>query len=81
MIRNCHKTCEINVQNENTDNCHFLMQEEGKMKDCRSKGKEKARLTIVPLTGNHMQTRQTKSKRISPGMEVEISARHKKEKN
>jgi len=81
MIRNCNKTYKINVQNENTDNCHFLMQEEGKMKDYRSKGKEKARLTVVPLTGNCMQTRQTKSKHISPGKEVEILARRKKENN
>lgn len=68
------------MQNENTDNCHFLMQEEGKMKDYRSKGKDKARLTAIPLTGNRMQTRQTKSKRISPGKEMEISARRKKVK-
>ena len=69
------------MQIKNTDNCHFLMQEKGKMKDCRSKGKDKAGLTAVPLTGNRMQTRQTKSKHISPGKEVEISARRKKEKN
>ena len=80
MIRNCNKTCEINVQNENTDNCHFLMQEEGKTKSCCSKGKDKDGLTTVPLTGNCMQTRQNKSKQISPGKEVEISARRKKEK-
>ena len=80
MIRNCNKTCKINVQNENTDNCHFHMQEEGKMKECRYKGKDKAMLTAVPLTGNRMQTRQTKSKCISPGKEMEISARRKKVK-
>ena len=80
MIRNCNKTCKINVQNENTDNCHFLMQEEGKTKGCHSKGKDKAGLTAVPLTGNRMQTRQNKSKRISPGKEVEILAQRKKEK-
>jgi len=68
------------MQNENTDNCHFLMQEEGKMEDCHSKGKDKARLTDVPLTGNRMQTRQTKSKRINPGKEMEILAWRKKVK-
>ena len=57
MIRDCNKTCEINVQNKSIDNCHFLMQEEGKTKSCRSKGEDKDGLTIVPLTGNHMQTR------------------------
>ena len=61
------------MQNENTENFHFLMEEEGKRKDCHSKGKRKAGLTAVPLTGNRMQTRQTKSKRISPGKEIEIS--------
>jgi len=56
------------------------MQKEGKTKDCHSEGKKKAGLTSVPLMGNHMQTRQNKSKRISPGKEVEVSARRKKEK-
>ena len=80
MIKNCNKTCEINVKNVNIDNCHFLMREEGKTKSCHSKGKDKEKLTVVPLTGNRMQTRQNKSKRISPGKEVEISAWCKKEK-
>lgn len=66
------------MKNENTDNCHFLTQEEGKMKDCRSKGKDETRLTILPLVGNCTQTRQTKSKRISQGEEMEISDRCKK---
>ena len=80
MIRNCNKTCEINVQSENTDNCHFLMQKEGKTTDCHSEGKNKARFTVVPLMGNRRQTRQNRSKRISPGKEVEVSARRKKER-
>ena len=80
MIRNCNETCEINVQSGNTDNCHFLMQKEWKTKDCRAEGKNKAELTVVPLTGNRMQTRQNRSKRISPGKEVEMLARRKKEK-
>ena len=80
MIRNYNQTCEINMQDENTDNCHFLMQEEGKMKDFHSKGKDKARLTVVPLTGNHMKIRQTKLMCISQGKEMGISAWHKKVK-
>ena len=80
MIRNCNKTYEINLQNENIDNCHFLMQEEGKTKDCCSKGKDEARLTAGPLTGNRMQTRKNRSKEINPGKEVEMLARRKKEK-
>ena len=80
MIRNCNKTCEVNVKNENTDNCHFLIQEEGKTKNCHSKGKDKDGLTVVPLTGNRMQTRKSKSKRIILEKEVEISARRRREK-
>ena len=68
------------MQDENTDNCHFLMQEEGKTRSCHYKGKDKDRLTVVPLTRDRMQTRENKSKEISPGKEVEISARRRKEK-
>ena len=68
------------MQDENTDNCHFLMQKEGKTRCCCSKGKDKDRLTAVPLMGDRMKTRQRKSKRISPRKEVEISARRRKEK-
>lgn len=56
------------------------MQEEGKTKDCHPKEKDKAKLTAVPLAGNHMQTRRTKSKHISQGKEMEISGRRKKVK-
>lgn len=68
------------MQDKNTDNCHFLMQEGGKTRSFHSKGKDKDGLTTVPLTGDHMQTRQRKSKRISPRKEVEISAQRKKGK-
>ena len=80
MIKNSNKTCEINMQDENAENCHFLMQEGEKMRSCHSKGKDKDRLTAVPLTGDRMQTRQRKSKQISPEKEVEISAWHRREK-
>jgi len=50
------------MQDDNTDNCHFLMQEGRKMRSCHSKGKDKDGLTTVPLTGDRMQTRQSKSK-------------------
>ncbi len=68
------------MQDENADNCHFRMQEGGKTRSCRSKGKDKDGLTVVLLTGDRMQTRQRKSKRISPGKEVEMSAQCRKEK-
>ena len=68
------------MQGENSDNCHFIMQEGGKTRSCRSKGKDKNGLTVVPLKGDRMQTRQSKSKRISSGKEVEISARCRREK-
>ncbi len=68
------------MQYENADNCHFLMQEGGKTRSFHSEGKDKESLTTVPLMGDRMQTRQRKSKRISPGKEVEMSAQCRKEK-
>lgn len=65
------------MQNKNADNCHFRVQEGEKTKSCRSKGKYKDGLTVVPSIGDRMQNR---SKWISPRKEVEISARHRKEK-
>jgi len=53
------------------------MQGKGKMKDCRSKEKERAKLTAVPLAGNHMQ-RRSKLKHISQGKEKEMSTQRKK---
>ena len=50
------------MKDENAENCHFLMQEGGKTRSCRSKGKDKDGLTAVPLTRDHMQTRQSKLK-------------------
>jgi len=54
------------------------MQEKGKTKDCHSKEKDKAKLIVVPLAGNHMQTRQSKFKHISQGKEKDISTWRKK---
>lgn len=54
------------------------MQEKEKTKDCRSKEKDRAKLTVVPLAGNHMQTRRSKLKHLSQGNEKEISTRRKK---
>jgi len=66
--------------NENTNNCHFLIQEGRKMRSFSSKGKDKDGLTVVPLMGDHMQSRLRKSKQISPGKEVEIPTWRKKGK-
>jgi len=49
------------MQDENTNNCHFLMQEGRKTRICHSKGKDKDGITAVPLMGDRMQTRQSKS--------------------
>ena len=54
------------------------MQEKGKTRDCRSKEKDRAKLTDVPLAGNHIQTRRSKLKHFSQGKEKEISTRRKK---
>ncbi len=65
------------MQDGNAENFHFLMQEGGKMRSFHFKGKDKDGLTTVPLMGDRKQTR---SKRISPRNEAEISAQHRKEK-
>ncbi len=54
------------------------MQEKGKSKDFHPKEKDMAKLTVVPLVGNHMQIRRSKLKHISQGKEMEISTRHEK---
>ena len=54
------------------------MQETGKAKYCRSKEKDRAKLTAVPLAGNHMQTSRSKLKHLSQGKEKEISTWCKK---
>ena len=56
------------------------MQEGVKMRSCRSKGKDKDEITVVPLTGDRMQTRKSKSKQISPEKEVETPAQRRREK-
>ena len=48
-----------------TSNDPFPMQKKEKTEDRHSKGKDKTRLTVVPLTGNHIQTRQSKLEHIS----------------
>ena len=80
MIRNYNKTYELNMQYQNTENCLFLMQEGVKTRSFRSKGKDKDKITVVPLTGNRMQTRQSKSKQIGPEKKVEIPTRCRREK-
>ena len=49
------------------------MQEKGKTKDFHSKEKDRAKLTVVPLVWNHMQTRRSKLEHLSQGKEKEIS--------
>ena len=54
------------------------MKKKGKMKDYYPKEKNRATLTVVPLAGNHMQTRRSELKHISQGKEKEISNRRKR---
>ena len=61
----------------NADNCHSYVQEGGKTEGGHSKGKDKDEIIVVPLTGDHKQTR---SKRINPGKEAEIPAWSRKGK-
>lgn len=57
-----YKSC---MQRKMTNNYPFPMQKKEKTEDCHSKGKDKTRLTIVPLIGNHIQARESKLERIS----------------
>ena len=41
------------------------MQEEEKMKDFHPKGNDRAKLIVVPVAGNYMQTRRSKLEHIS----------------
>lgn len=56
------------------------MQENEKIEDFRPKGKDMTKLTVVPLAGNHMQTRRSKLERIIQEREKEISNRRKRTK-
>lgn len=56
------------------------MQEGVKTRSSHSKGKDKDEITSVPMMGDRMQTRQNKSKQIGSEKEVEIPARHRREK-
>lgn len=53
------------------------MQKKEKTEDRHSKGKDKTKLTAIPLTGNRIQTRQSKLERISQEKEEEIPNRCK----
>jgi len=56
------------------------MQEGVKTISYHSKRKDKDEITAIPLTGDRMQTRKSKSKQIGPEKEVEILARRRREK-
>ena len=69
------------MQDLTTDNCYSSVQERVKTKSCRSKGKDKDEITTVPLKGNQMQTRLSRSKQIGPEKEEKTPAqRRRKEK-
>ena len=62
------------------DNCHFSIQGKVETKSCRSKGKDRGGITVVPLEGNRMQMRSSKSKLNNPGKEGGIPIRWKRER-
>lgn len=63
------------------DNDHTLAyQKEEKTKDCHPKGKDKTKLTAIPLTGNRMQIRRSKLEHNSQEKEKEIPNWHKRTK-
>jgi hypothetical protein len=46
-----------------------------------SKGKDKDRVTVVPLTGDRVQTRLSRSKQIGPEKEEKIPARRRRKED
>jgi len=66
------------MQHEITNNYPFLMQKKEKTEDFRPKGKDKTKLTDVPLTRNCMQTRRSKLEHINQEREKEIPNRCKR---
>ena len=62
------------------DNCNFSMQGKVETKSCRSKGKGRGGITVVPLEGNRMQTRSSRSKQNNPGKEEGIPIWRKRER-
>ena len=79
-IKNYKETRDINMQDLTTNNCHSLMQEGVKTRSCCSKGKDKDEVTTVPLTGDRMQTRLSRSKQIGPEKEEKTPDRRRREK-
>jgi len=56
------------------------VQEGVKTRSCCSKGKDKEEVTAVSLTGDRMQTRLSRSKKIGPEKEEKTPARRRREK-
>ena len=66
------------MQDLTADNCYFSVQEKVKTRSCRSKGKDKDEITAVPLKGNRMKTRLSRSKQIGPEKEEKTPAQRKR---
>jgi len=49
-----------------------------KTRSCRSKGKDKDEITVVPLKGNRTLIRLSRSKQIGPEKEEKIPARRRR---
>ena len=58
----------------------IFMQKMKKMGDRHFRGKDKAKPTNVPLTGNRIQTRQSRSERMSQEKEEEMPYQCKRTK-
>lgn len=56
------------------------MQKMKKMEDRHFRGKAKAKPTTMPLTGNHIQTRQSRSERMGQEKEEETPYQRKRTK-
>ena len=68
------------MKNVITDNCYLFMQKRVETKDYCLRGKDKGRVTVVPLEGNRMRTRSSGSKQNDPGKKEELSIRWSRER-
>ena len=66
------------MQDLTANNCYSLVQEGVKTRSFCSKEKYKDKVTVVPLTGDRVQTRLSRSKKIGPEKEEKTPAQRRR---
>lgn len=65
------------MQDLTANHCHSPVQEKVKMRNCGSKEEDKDKVTIVPLTGDWVQTSLSRSKQIGLKKEEKTPAQRR----